>query len=97
VTEVLVESQKTDFRLMVDAFKNKIVPHLLIAIMHVAGTLSNEHRVDQLLRSVAILVDKTDLEVEVSFHLFDAFAQHYRVDKANNARALILDKRGNIA
>ena len=77
---------------MMDAFEDKVVTHLFIAVMHVARTFSHQHRVDQLLRGVAILVDETDLEVEVSLHLFDALAQDYRVDKANHARALLLDK-----
>ena len=57
VTKVLKEGQKSYFRLTMDALKHKIVAHLLIAVMHVAGTSTHKHCVNQLLRSIAVLVD----------------------------------------
>lgn len=92
---VLVKGQKSNLRALLDSFKNQIVAHLFVPIVNIRCAFAHEHCINKFLRRVAILVNKTDLEVEVSFHLFDSFGEDYRVDKAYNTGSGLIDKIPN--
>ena len=75
MTIMLVKSQKANFRALLYAFKDEVVAHLLVPIVHICRTFADKHCVDKFLRRVAILVDQADFEVEIGLHLLDSLAE----------------------
>ena len=72
VPEVLIESQETDVRTLVNAFEDESVSKVSFSVMDVAACSTHKHEVDDLLTCVPVLVkERIVLKVHVVSDVVD--------------------------
>ena len=65
---------------MVDSLEHQIITHLFVSIVTISACLSHKHSVDKLLGGITMLIDQSDLKIEIIFHLLNTLAQNDRID-----------------